>query len=108
MQANQQAKKKRKKREYNNGVIKKWQRAKARLGGGIRYAGADDGEARGVAGETGTSSDTVLLHSAVSLRRRQLCRPNSVLFMQKPSQKVLGLKAVQADAQLFIKQRNVS
>lgn len=29
----------------------------------------------------------MLLHSAVSLQHRQLCRPNSVLFMQKPSQK---------------------
>lgn len=29
----------------------------------------------------------MLLHSAVSLQRRQFCRPNSVLFMQKPSQK---------------------
>lgn len=40
-----------------------------------------------VAGETVTLSDTVLLHGAVSLQRRRLCRPNSVLFMQKPSQK---------------------
>lgn len=47
--------------------------------------------------------------TAVSQPRRQLCRPNCVLFMRTLShKKVLQLKAVQADSQLFIKPRNVS
>lgn len=80
-------------------MIEKWQSAKARQGGRQKFEsergrqaeldmqGPRNTERKGVAGETDTQSSTMLLHSAISLRSRQLCGPNSVLFMQKPSQK---------------------